>query len=92
MSTSTDTATVVTIIRSPERILFDGKTVAISSTNDNGPFDILAYHSNFICIIKKEITVYETQDKKITFPFEKGILKIYENKADVFLGIETITA
>jgi F0F1-type ATP synthase epsilon subunit len=92
MSTLTDNTTLTTTIRSPEKTLFDGKAVAVSSISDNGPFDVLAYHSNFICIIKKEITVYETRDKKITFPFEKGILKIYENKADVFLGIETITA
>lgn len=78
------------IVQNPETILFQGNALAISSVNDKGTFDILPLHSNFICMIKDSLTIYESQKKTRKIPLEKGILKVFENNITVFLGIETV--
>jgi len=78
----------VTVLN-PEKIIFDGKAMAISSVNKNGIFDILPFHANFISIIKESVTIYETQEKQQKISLEKGIVKVFENHVIVFLGIET---
>src|SRR6266702_2748483 len=79
-------------ILSPERTVFDGQALAISTYNDVGPFDILPFHANLITMIKNSITVYHPEKKTEKIPCDKGILKVFENTVVIFLGIETITS
>jgi len=78
------------VIRNPEGVIFQGSATAVSSVDETGPFDILGLHANFICIIRDSVTIYETQKKIRKFPLETGIVKVFENEVQIFLGIETV--
>jgi F0F1-type ATP synthase epsilon subunit len=79
------------LVQNPESNIFKGNAVAVSSINAKGPFDILPLHTNFICMIKDSVTIYESQKKIKKIPLEQGILKVFENTVTIFLGIETVS-
>ena|SRR3989338_2922639 len=71
-----------------EDIVYEGNVIALSSENEQGVFDILPLHTNFISIIRKKITLYESEGVKKDIPIKTGILKAIENNVSVFLGLE----
>lgn len=74
-----------------EKKIFEGEVKALSSYNDDGPFDILPYHANFISIIKKKLTVHLLNGEKNEYPIEVAVLKSAENKIAVYFGIESFS-
>src|ERR1700704_6195519 len=78
----------VTIL-SPEKTIYTGTAIALSSVNEIGPFDVLPFHANLITIIKDYILVHEKGNKEQKIACEKGIMKVFENTVSVFLGVET---
>lgn len=81
-------ALFVTII-SPDGVIFQGEADSVSSIDIKGPFDILPMHQNFISIIKNLIIVNKKTGGKEEIGIDNGILRAYENKINIFLGIET---
>lgn len=77
-------------ISSPDKTLFEGIVTGVSSVNEKGPFDILSEHENFISIIHEKIIVYPLQGGKLEWGIDQGVLKVRENKINVFLGIEAV--
>lgn len=77
-------------VKSPEETLFEGDAFAISSRNENGLFDVLPEHANFICMISGKITIHLSKGFKKEFPIEQGVLKAFNNEVNVFLGIESL--
>jgi F0F1-type ATP synthase epsilon subunit len=77
-------------IRTSEEILFEGKAKSVSTSNPFGFFDILPKHKNFITNIEHKVTVYITASENKEFEVDSGILRIYNNNVDIFLGIHTI--
>lgn len=77
-------------IKSPEKTVFEGIVTGVSSFNDRGPFDILSEHENFITIVKKKLVIYPLQGDKMEWEIDQGVLKVRENKVNVFFGIETV--
>lgn len=75
------------IIRDREEILFQGKVFAISSTNDVGPFDVLSGHANFISTIKEKLVIHKTKNEKQEMSIDGGVLRVKENKVEIYLGI-----
>jgi len=78
-------------VKNPQSLVFQGPAAAISSFNEQGPLDILPFHANFISLIKKEIIVYETRQKPLNIPIDQGIIKVFENIVDIFIGMQTIS-
>lgn len=79
----------ITII-SPEATVFEGKIKAFSSINSDGPFDVLPQHTNFISIIKNKITLYDEYGAERQIKLENGIVEVFEDKVQVFVGIEAV--
>ena len=77
-------------IKNPDKTLFQGLIKGVTSKNDKGPFDILSEHENFITIIREKIIVYPIDGEQIEWGIDQGVLKVKENKVNVFLGIETV--
>lgn len=75
------------IIRKRDGVLYEGQCYAVSSTNEIGPFDVLANHANFVCTIKDKIIIHITPKNKKDFQIETGVLRVKENKLEVYLGI-----
>lgn len=83
------TLTIIT----PEAVIFEGKVGGISSRNDTGPFDVIPYHENFICVIKDEIVLYDMNRREINrMNLQTGLLEVVENKVIIYLGIETLVS
>lgn len=77
-------------IRDTENIIFDGEVERISSYNEVGPFDIYPMHANFISILRQELALYNKKEKVKELKFEQAVLKIRQDKANIFLGIEVL--
>jgi F0F1-type ATP synthase epsilon subunit len=65
---------------------FTGKAKAISSRNRLGNFDVLFGHANFISLIFNDLIIH-TEDKKLNYLFERGVLEVSENNVKIFLGL-----
>ena len=74
-------------VKGPKNEEFNGKASAVSSVNKKGKFDVLPYHANFITLIKDYIIIRQADKKQITFPIVNGIIKVYEDKVNILIGI-----
>jgi len=77
------------IVKSRDGIVFEGKAKSVTSNNEKGRFDILPNHANFITIINKELIIERSKAKKEYIDVENGVLKVADNKIEVFLGIKS---
>ena len=76
-------------IKKPEQTVFDGFVRAVSSVSNKGKFDVLGYHTNFIALIKDQITIYEDGKEPQIVPVDSGVMKVSGNKIKVILGVES---
>lgn len=74
-------------VLSPTKILFTGSAIAITGFNEQGRFDILPYHANFISIIKKYLIVHSDRKNKCKFDIKTGVLHCKNNIVKVFVDI-----
>ena len=77
------------VVRDRTGILFEGSATAVSSYNENGLFDVLPLHSNFICIIRQMVIVRKTKKgAPVEIPLQQsGVLKVRENAVEVYAGV-----
>jgi F0F1-type ATP synthase epsilon subunit len=76
-------------VLAPTNKLYDGAAVSISARNKVGPFDILAGHANFFSLLPECQVVINTGTQNLTFPITKGLLKVKNNAATLFVDIES---
>jgi F0F1-type ATP synthase epsilon subunit len=77
-------------VRDTENIIFEGDIDRISSFNEVGPFDIYPMHANFISIIRQELALYKGHEKVKELKFEQAVMKVKQDVAQIFLGIEVL--
>ena len=77
-------------IRDTENIVFEGEVERISSYNEVGPFDIYPMHANFISIVRQELVLYNNNQKVKELKFEQAVMKVKQDSANIFLGIEVL--
>ena len=77
-------------IRDTENIIFFVYVERISSFNEVGPFDIYPMHANFISIIRQELVLYDNHEKVKELKFEQAVMKVKQDSANIFLGIEVL--
>lgn len=78
-------------VRDTQKIIFEGEVDRISSFNEVGPFDVYPMHANFISIIQKELSIFKNSEKIQEIKLEQAVLKVKQDIAKVFLGIEVIS-
>lgn len=71
-----------------EGTMLDSDVVNVSSFNDQGPFDVLKQHARFISIIKNRLMVRFASGATNSIPVDNGIMRVRENKIEVYLGIK----
>lgn len=76
-------------IRNREKVIFSGKVNSLTSVNDQGLFDVLPQHSNFISIIKDYVTVRAIDNTEQRFDLTTGVMQVANNIVNIFLGILT---
>jgi F0F1-type ATP synthase epsilon subunit len=68
--------------------VFEGEVDSITSFNEEGKFDILAQHANFISLIKKSLTIRDTAGKLREIEIDNALLRTKENQVEVYLGVQ----
>lgn len=75
-------------IFSPREVYYDGKARSLSASNDTGQFDILPLHHSFITLLNAgTITVVQQSGQSKKLEIEKGLLRVKNNQAVVFLDV-----
>lgn len=77
-------------VKNRQDVLYEGAIRALSSWNQVGKFDVLELHANFIALIEKGMTIHEVTGNKKEMDFDIAILKVTQNRVDVFLGVERL--
>lgn len=77
-------------VRDTEKLIYEGDIERISSYNEIGPFDIYPMHANFISILHQELSLYKNAQKVKELKFEQAVLKVKQDIAHIFLGIEVL--
>lgn len=74
-------------VLSPAKVLFTGSALVITSLNEQGRFDILPYHANFISIIKEYLIIRSDRKNKRKIDIKTGVLHCKNNVVKVFVDI-----
>lgn len=83
-----ETQTVLSvIIRDDNGEAFTGEVLSISSSNENGPFDMLSQHTNFITLIREKLLLRLPNGSEKEFPLESGILRCFSSQVEIYLGV-----
>ncbi len=75
-------------IVSPEKTLFEGLARSITCFNKEGEFDILPFHSNFISLIYKSITVNPVDTESQRFEIGYALLKCMGNSITILTNVD----
>lgn len=75
----------VNIVSADENV-FDGTVYMLTSKNNEGEFDVLPLHTNFITLIEEKIILHKTSKEKKEIPITNGVLKVAENQVSIILG------
>lgn len=73
---------------SPEKVFFEGEIKSLTSINEDGRFDVLSEHANFISIIRETLVISHKNGENQEIKIDGGVIKVHENKISVYLGIE----
>jgi len=92
MSNIPDTFNLVVYDESGE--LFSGPVAAIEAVNEAGPFSVLSGHTNLLSVISgsldnNKLVIHFLDGNMREFIIQQGVLKIFENAAEIFLVFET---
>lgn len=89
MDSSTQSPLVLRVkVLDRERVIFLGEVVSLSSINEEGLFDVLEKHANFITLIQEKLVIRLPSGDVREVPLEKGIMKVNQDQVTVFVGME----
>lgn len=75
----------------PEGAQSFNKIQSITSETDEGIFDILPQHAQFISIIKNYVLLQlESGEEERIENFTTGVVRVFDNKVDIYLDIEYV--
>ena len=75
------------LVRSRQGVLYEGEVSSISSYNEDGIFDILPEHANFISLIQKSLVIRDLVNNVREFNVTTALLRNRNNKVEVYLGV-----
>lgn len=66
-------------INSPEKVIWEGRALSVTSTNSKGVFDVLPHHANFITIIENKPILIQTGTRTLTYTFRMCLMYARDN-------------
>lgn len=79
--------TFILKVLSPEKKFFEGEVVSFSAANVDGPFDVLARHTNFFSLLVPGKLGIVTPSEAFELEINSGIVKVANHEATVFVNI-----
>jgi F0F1-type ATP synthase epsilon subunit len=74
-------------IYSTDKLVYSGEAFSLSAESEQGVFDVLPMHTNFVAILKNGISVNASDGKKYEFSSESSIIRVAANEVFIFLGV-----
>jgi F0F1-type ATP synthase epsilon subunit len=74
-------------IKSPEKILWEGEALSVSSKNIDGPFDILPMHANFISLVEGAPIRINTRSGLKEFTYERAVIYCHVNNVFIYTNL-----
>jgi len=74
-------------VNSPDKILWEGTAVWVSSKNAQGPFDILPMHANFLSILENEKIRINTGTEIKEYTFPNSVIYVHSNHVYIYTHI-----
>lgn len=89
MENKTVSTTLHVLIRRRDALLFEEDAASVSTGNEQGTFDILPEHENFISLITTGVTVtlFDKRKKEFELVSGSGMLRVYDNTVSIYLGV-----
>lgn len=79
--------TFTVTVFSPFETYFEGPALAVSAETEQGPFDVLFGHANFLSLLVPcKVTVRTAQGQK-EIPITRGILQVANNAVWLFANV-----
>ena len=78
------------LVRSREGVVYRGDVNSITSFNEEGEFDVLAKHANFISLIQKGLIIRDMKGVIRKIDVSSALMRVRENFVEVYLGVEGI--
>lgn len=75
-------------VRNREGLIFEGQVKNLTSINDDGEFDVLSYHANFISLINEKLILRLLDNTDRVIKFDRGVMRVVDNNIDVYLGVK----
>lgn len=79
-------------ILAPDKVIFKGDIQHLSSTNQNGNFDMLPDHIPFVSLIRSYIDLLTVDNKKISYKINTAVLHCKDNFVTIFTDIQSISS
>lgn len=76
------------VVRNKEKVLYSGQAAAVTSVNDQGIFDVLPQHQNFITLIKEKVIIHPTLKENKEIQIENGIARVYKDKVYIYVNFK----
>ncbi|MDO8515556.1 MAG: hypothetical protein Q7S14_03585 [bacterium] len=75
-------------IKSPEKEIFSGTAISVSSKNSTGKFDVLPGHANLITVIENNpIVIRQKNGTHQDFTFDLAIMYVASNQINIYTNI-----
>ena len=75
-------------ILSPQKTIFEGEVLSVSSRNSAGKFDILPEHANFMTLVENSpVIIQKTNKQKQTFNFPLALIYTAKDQVNIYTGI-----
>lgn len=72
-------------VMTPDKFLYYGQALSISSTNSSGLFSILPQHANFITIVENQpIRIEKTDHQVLLYQFSEAIIFNNQNQISIY--------
>lgn len=68
-----------------KELLFSGNIRSLSSFNNEGAFDVLPQHENFVTILKDKIVLVDENNNRRQFNVERALIEVSDNIVRVFM-------
>jgi F-type H+-transporting ATPase subunit epsilon len=75
-------------VLSPHGLIWEGEARSVSSTNSQGPFDLLPQHAHFISLIERQpITAVTTEGEVQVFTYQSAVVRLYDDIITIYADI-----
>lgn len=75
----------VYLTQSLEKLGFKGFAKSLTSFDNQGPFDVLPKHENFVTEFSKKLEISPEDGEKIAYPNSSGVMEVANNIVRIFL-------